>query len=84
MTYAEELLREGRQKGREEGREEGRREGELQDKRAILLRQLSRKFTVTEEERGRVLSCDDPAALDAALDEIVTAEEKGAVPARLS
>ena len=84
MTYAEELLREGRQKGREEGRQEGRREGELQDKRAILLRQLSRKFTLTEEERGLVLSCDDPTALDAALDEIVTAEEKGAILARLT
>ena len=91
MTYAEELLREGRlkgreeghQEGREEGRQEGRREGELQDKRAVLLRLLSRKFTVTDEDRGRVLSCDDPEALDAALDEIVTAEEIGSVLARI-
>lgn len=30
MTYAEELIREGRQQGRQEGREEGRQEGERQ------------------------------------------------------
>ena len=79
MTYGEKLLREGRLKGREEGR----REGELQVKRAVLLRLLSRRFTVTDEERSRVLSCDDPASLDVALDEVVMAEEIEAVLARL-
>lgn len=30
MTYAEELIREGRKQGRQEGRDEGRQEGEQQ------------------------------------------------------
>lgn len=91
MTYAEELLREGREAGLQEGREEGlqeglqegRREGELREKRAVLVRLLSRQFTLNREERQRILSSNDPAALDAALDEVVTAEDKDSVLRRL-
>ena len=54
-------------------------EGELLGKRATLLRLVSRKFTVTDAERDLILSCDDSAALDAALDEIITADAKPAV-----
>jgi len=59
-------------------------EGELLGKRATLLRLVSRKFTVTDAERDRILSCNDSAALDAALDEIITADEKPAVLGKLS
>ena len=83
MTYAEELLREGREEGLQEGREEGRQEGELREKRAVLVRLLSRKFSLTRDERQRILSSNDPAALDAALDEVVTAEDKDGVLGKL-
>mgnify|MGYP006301936021 FL=1 len=84
MTFVEAKIQEGLQKGREEGREEGRQEGELLGKRAALLRQISRKFTVTDAERDRILSCDDPTALDAALDEFALADEKASVLSKLS
>jgi predicted transposase/invertase (TIGR01784 family) len=80
MTFAEAKIQEGLQRGREEGRQEG----ELLGKRAALVRQLSRKFTVTDPERERILSCDDSDALDAALDEIVTADDKASVLSKLS
>ncbi len=76
MTFAEAKIQEGRQ--------EGRQEGELFGKRAALLRQVSRKFTVTDAERERILSCNDSAALDAALDEIIIADEKASVLGKLS
>ena len=63
MTFAEAKIQEGLQRGREEGRQEG----ELLGKRAALLRQLSRKFTVT----------------DATLDEIITADDRATVLGKL-
>ncbi|MFW5745697.1 MAG: Rpn family recombination-promoting nuclease/putative transposase [Spirochaetota bacterium] len=71
MTYAEELLQEGLEKGA------------LADKRAVLIRLVSRRFSLGDAERRRIESCDDPAALDAALDEVVTADSKDAVLAKL-
>jgi hypothetical protein len=67
MTYAEELLQEGREKGK------------LEDKRNILTRLLSRRFDLTEAERELIASSDDPDALDAALDEFAVASEKASV-----
>ena len=87
MTYAEELLQEGLEKGIERGIERGMergiKRGALDDKRSVLTRQLSRRFSLTENERGRIASCEDPDALDAALDEIIVAETKEAVLAKL-
>ena len=79
MTYAEELLQEGLEKGIERGIERGA----LAERRSVLTRQLSRRFSLTEDERGRIASCEDPDALDAALDEFVVAETKEAVLAKL-
>ena len=75
VTYAEELLQEGLEKGREQGA--------LAERRAVLGRLLSRRFELTPEDRRRIESCEDPDALDAALDEIVVAETKNAVLAKL-
>ena len=72
MTFAEAKIQEGVQKG------------ELLGKRATLLRLVSRKFNVTDAERERILSCEDQTALDAALDEIITADEKASVLSKLS
>jgi len=79
VTYAEELLQEGLEKGLEEGREQGA----LAERRAVLGRLLSRRFELTQEDRSRIESCEDPDALDAALDEIVVAETKDLVLAKL-
>ena len=67
MTYAEEL------------KTEGRREGRVTDKQDVLIRQLSRKFDVSDAEREMIRGVEDPDRLDAALDELVVAEMKEAV-----
>ncbi|MFW5742676.1 MAG: Rpn family recombination-promoting nuclease/putative transposase [Spirochaetota bacterium] len=83
MTWAEELIREGRQEGRQEGREEGLRLGELRDKRAVLVRLVSRRFALSEAERGRIEACDDADALDAALDEFAAGGDKASILRKL-
>jgi flagellar biosynthesis/type III secretory pathway protein FliH len=70
MSYADVLKREGLERGIQEGLEEGR----LQEKGEVLIRQLHRKFTHTAADRQRIHETEDPAALDAALDEIVIAD----------
>jgi uncharacterized protein YheU (UPF0270 family) len=76
MSYADVLKR--------EGLEEGQQEGRLEEKREVLIRQLNRKFTLTAADRERIQSTQNPAALDAALDEIVVADSKEAALAKLS
>ena len=71
MTYAEKL----ETKGREEGR--------VTDKQDVLIRQLSRKFDVSDAEREMIRGVEDPDRLDAALDELVVAEMKEAVLEKL-
>jgi flagellar biosynthesis/type III secretory pathway protein FliH len=88
MSYADVLKREGLergiQEGLQEGLEEGRQEGRLQKTREVLIRLLDRKFSLTPADKQRIQSTQDPAALDAALDEIVVADTKEAVLAKLS
>ena len=71
MTYAEELL------------QEGIKEGALQDKRNVLIRLLTRRFELTDAERDLIAEYDDPAALDAALDEFALATDKSQVLSKL-
>ena len=67
MTYAEELETRGRVTGKQD----------------VLIRQLSRKFDLSDAERKRIRSVGDPDRLDAALDEFVVAETKQAVLEKL-
>ena len=67
MTYAQEMLQ----------------TGQMREKRNVLVRQLNRRFGLTDDEREGILSCDDPDALDAALDDVIVAENKESVLARL-
>lgn len=83
MTFAEAKLNEGRKKGKQEGIEEGRQEGTLKDKRDVLKRLLNRKFDLSDEEAERIDGIEDLEALDAALDEIIDAEEKRQVMEKL-
>ena len=49
------------------------------DKQEVLIRQISRKFGITDQERNVIKSVNDPAFLDRALDEILFAESKEVV-----
>jgi hypothetical protein len=68
MTIAEKLRKEGIEKGIEEGK--------LKDKQQVLIRLLSKKYSLTEQDRQHISSITDPDKLDRALDEIVVAETK--------
>ena len=76
MTIAEKL--------RNEGRSQGRAEGTLGERREVLIRQLSKKFGLSDEERGLIEATDDLDRLAAALDEILFAETKQQVLDKLS
>ncbi|MFP3959865.1 MAG: Rpn family recombination-promoting nuclease/putative transposase [Spirochaetaceae bacterium] len=56
-----------------------REEGRVAGKQDVLIRQLSRKFEVSDAEREKIRGVEDPDRLDAALDELVVAETKEAV-----
>ena len=71
MTFAEAKLQEGLQKGT------------LKDKRDVVKRQLRKKFGLSEEEAAEIDRIEDLDALDAALDEIIDAEEKRQVMEKL-
>jgi hypothetical protein len=75
MTYGQELLK--------QGREEGLEQGSLRHSQDVLARLLSRKFGLADAERERIMACEDQNALDAALDEIIDADIKSVVLARL-
>lgn len=79
MTWAEELIREGRQ----EGRQEGVRLGELKERRAVLVRMLSSRFELGDSQRDLIEACEDPAALDEALDEFARGSDTATILARL-
>jgi len=75
MTREQRLLKEGRAKGRAEGRAEG-----LQDS---LKRQIKKKFGLETEESVKINQVKDSAKLEAALDEILSAETKQQVLEKL-
>jgi len=56
-----------RQEGHKQGIEQGLNEGLV----TALLRQVERKFSVTEAERERIRAVSDPEKLQTALDEII-------------
>lgn len=66
-TYGQRMLKEGRVEG-------------LQDS---LKRQLKKKFGLAPEESVKINQVKDPALLEAALDEIITADEKQQVMEKL-
>jgi hypothetical protein len=57
-------------------RKEGLAEGELKDKHSILIRLLSLKYTLSEEEKNKILSVTDLKKLDAAVDALMFVEDK--------
>jgi predicted transposase YdaD len=83
ITSFEELAREeglvkGRQEGLVEGRQEGRQEGQLQERRGMVLRQLTHKLGALDEAlRVRIAALDPETLLrlsDALLDFVTRAD----------
>ena len=61
------------------GIEKGKEEGHVEEKRAVLVRQLDKKFGLTEGERELIEKTDHAAKLDASIDAILFAETKDEV-----
>jgi len=58
-----------------EGKEEGHKEGDLKARRDTLLRLLERaQIVITEEERARILACENTAILDRWVDQVLGAK----------
>jgi len=83
MTREQRLLKEGRAEGLQEGLQEGRGEGRVEGLQDSLKRQLKQKFGLETEESVKINQIKDPAKLEAALDEILTAETKQQVLEKL-
>ena len=83
MTREQRLLKEGRAEGLQEGLQEGRGEGRVEGLQDSLKRQLKKKFGLETEESVKINQIKDPAKLEAALDEILTAETKQQVLEKL-
>ncbi len=58
------------------GIEKGKQEGRIEDKQEVLIRQLSKKFSLTEEDRETIKNTIDVNKLDAAIDAFVFAQTK--------
>jgi predicted transposase/invertase (TIGR01784 family) len=58
---------------------QGIEQGELIDKQNVLIKQLSKKFGLSDEEKEYIKSITNPSKLDAALDEFVFSETKAQV-----
>jgi predicted transposase/invertase (TIGR01784 family) len=71
MTIAESLIERGKEKGKEEG--------VLEDKQYVLIRQLDKKFGLTEREKESILACRNKEKLDRCIDVILTANHKSEV-----
>ena len=57
-------------------RKDGKIEGKIEEKQETLIRLLSKKFGITEEDTLFINNCSNPKKLDNALDEILFADNK--------
>ena len=83
MTYGQRLQEEGRAEGLEKGLQEGRGEGRIEALQDSLKRLIKKKFGLETEESVKINQIKDSAKLEAALDEILTAETKQQVLEKL-
>ncbi|MDY6969891.1 MAG: hypothetical protein SVR08_14705, partial [Spirochaetota bacterium] len=72
-----------RQEGREEGREKGREEGREEEKQYVLIRLLSRKFGLLDNEEKLIKSIHDHEKLDRAIESIIFTASKEKILALL-
>ena len=82
-SYGQKLKEEGRVKGLEEGRVEGLQDGRIEALQDSLKRLIKKKFGLETEESVKINQIKDRAKLEAALDEILSAETKQQVLEKL-
>ena len=63
--------------------QEGIKKGTLLDRQHMLIKQLSKKFGLKEDEKSYIRSIEDPDRLEKAIDEFVFADTKEQVLAAL-
>jgi len=76
MTIAAQLINEGMKQGIEKGKRQGIEQGIIQEKQIVLIRQLNKKFGISEQEEAFIRNYSNLDALDQALDKILFAETK--------
>ncbi len=80
MTLYEQHIQEGIERGMKRGLKRGIhvgfQKGVVRDKQEILIRQMSKKFGLTEEENAFITNIEDADILEKGLDEILFAETK--------
>ena len=69
-------FQDGVKKGIIEGEKLGIEKGEILDKQKTLIRQLSKKFGITEDEKQLIEKCFNKERLNEALDEIIFTDSK--------
>jgi len=74
ISWAEARRQEGFKQGLEQGFEQGFNQGFNQGLGIALLRQIERRFSVTNADRERVRAASDREKLQAALDEVTEPE----------
>jgi len=83
MTREQRLIKEGRAEGRQEGLQKGRGEGRIEALQDSLKRLIKKKFGLETEESVKINQIKDATKLEAALDEILSAETKQQVLEKL-
>ena len=87
MTYEEVAekrgIEKGIERGIERGIEKGKEEGRVEGEHNTLIRQLDRKFGLSEEEKELIRRTEELEKIEAALDEFVFAETKEQVLTQL-
>jgi len=67
-SFAEKLIKQGKQ--------QGKKEGEIKGKQDVLIKQLRRKFGLSSSDEKMIRSVTDEVKLDAAVETIFDAKSK--------
>ena len=76
MTLYEQIIQEGVERGMERGMDLGFQKGVVREKQDVLIKQLSKKFILSEDEKSIIREIEDAEILDKGLDKILFAETK--------
>jgi predicted transposase YdaD len=74
-SFAEKLIKQGKQ----EGKIEGKKEGKIEGKHDVLIKLLRRKFGLSSSDEKIIRSVTDESKLDAAAEAIFDAKSKDEV-----
>ena len=73
-SIADSLRDEGIELGKEQGLKQGLEQGRVQELRRVLVRQLGKRFGLTDDDRALVADCADIEDLEAAAERLVEPE----------